>query len=500
MYFKIILIATLAYILAGCTHSHEVDNQSEQEQAKFQYTAYSNEFELFAEADPFVSGQTSNVLSHFSNLPDFSSVEKGSITLKLTVDGKTSEQTLESPTRKGIYSFDIKPDLSGEGILEYIIITENGDFKVTVPEIMVFANYQEAAEAAGKINISKTNTTVFTKEQSWKIDFSTGFATRESFGQVIKTTAQIQSAQGDEMQVTAKTDGIISFTGNDILEGTEVSNGQLLFTIIGSGLADNNSAVRYSEAQNNFEKTKADYDRAVILAEDKIVSEKELLQAKNQYENAKSIYNNLKQNFNASGQSVSSPITGFIKRIYVTNGQYVETGQPLITVSQNKALILHAEVQQKFATILNSIQSVNIRTTENGNTYSIEELKGKVLSIGKATTSDNYMIPVNIQINNTGSFVPGTFVELFLNTISNSTVFTLPNTSLVEEQGVFFVYVQVTPELFEKREIKTGATDGIKTEIVSGISENDRIVTKGAIMVKLAQATGTLDAHSGHNH
>ncbi|MBC8319158.1 MAG: efflux RND transporter periplasmic adaptor subunit, partial [Bacteroidetes bacterium] len=92
------------------------------------------------------------------------------------------------------------------------------------------------------------------------------------------------------------------------------------------------------------------------------------------------------------------------------------------------------------------------------------------------------------------------FVEIYLKTLTNSEALTVPNTALLEDQGSYFVYVQTTPELFEKREVKIGVTDGLKTEIIKGIAYNERIVTKGAILIKLAQATGTLDAHSGHVH
>jgi RND family efflux transporter MFP subunit len=500
MYFKIAMASLFALTLAGCNRNHESENQTVPEKVKFQYTSYSENFELFAEADPFVTGQSSNILSHFSNVPEFTAVTKGIITLRLSVNGQTTEQTLENPTRKGIYSFNIKPGVSGKGSLEYTIKTEEGEFNVILPGIMVFATNEEAKTAAGQINISRTNTTVFTKEQSWKIDYSTNYPTKELFGQVIKTTAQVQSAQNDETLITAKANGIVSFTGISILEGTSVSNGQVLFTIVGSGLAENNSAVRYAEAKNNFEKAKADYDRASALAEDKIVSEKDLLQARNQYENTRSIFSNLEQNFSASGQSVTSPVTGFIKRLFVTNGQYIEAGQPMVMVSQNRTLLLRAEIQQKYAPLIPYISTATFRTPENNKTFTLEELNGKVLSFGRTTTADNYLIPINLQINNTGNFIPGSLVELYLKTVTNSQVLTLPNTSLLEEQGNFFVYVQVTPELFEKREIKTGETDGVKTEIVQGISENDRIVTRGAILIKLAQATGTLDAHSGHVH
>ncbi|OFX84426.1 MAG: hypothetical protein A2W99_00595 [Bacteroidetes bacterium GWF2_33_16] len=380
------------------------------------------------------------------------------------------------------------------------IKNKEGDFQVIVQNITVYTQEEEAHEAAEKSVVSKTNTTVFTKEQSWKIDYSTESPISELFGQVIKTTALVQSAQEDEIIVSAKTNGIVILSTENVLEGMNVSSGQVLFTISGNELANDNSSVRFAEAKNNFEKAKADYERLQELAKDKIVSEKELLSTKNQYENAKVTFDNLNKNFSLSGQKVSSPATGFIKQLFVQNGQYVEAGYPIATISKNKTLLLIAEVQQKYASILSTINSANIRTINNNQTFSLEQLNGKVLSYGKSTNSNNYLIPVNLQIENKGSLVMGEFVEIFLKAMSNKQTLTIPNSAFLEEQGNKFVYVQITPELFEKREVKTGGTDGLKTEILNGISTNDRIVIKGAILIKLAQSSGALDAHSGHVH
>ena len=172
----------------------------------------------------------------------------------------------------------------------------------------------------------------------------------------------------------------------------------------------------------------------------------------------------------------------------------------MIMVSQNKTLLLRADVQQKYAPYLQAITTANIRTTGDNKTYSLEDLSGEILSFGRTTTNDNYLIPVTLQINNTGSFVPGTFVELYLKTVTNSQAITVPNSALLEEQGNFFVFVQVTPELFEKREVKVGPTDGFRSEIALGLSQTERVVTRGAILVKLAQASGELDPHAGHVH
>ena len=495
-----ILIVLLALALAGCKGKQNAEQHEEHEEVKFQYTTYTNDFELFAEADAFVVGETANVLSHFSSLPDFKALESGSMTIRLMVNGKEVSQKLDKPTRKGIYSFDIQPETAGTGTLKFEITNEKGSFEVLVPEVTVFIEHHEAHEAAGNVVVSKTNTTVFTKEQSWKVDFATEFPQIEPFGQVIKTTAKVQSAQGDEVIVSAKASGMVVISADNVLEGKSVSNGQVLFTISGSSLADNNSAVRYSEAKNNFEKAKSDYERSKELAKDKIVSEKDLLNAKNQYDNTMAIYDNLNKNFSPAGQRVASPMSGFIKQLFVQNGQYVEAGQPIVTVSQNKTLVLRAEVQQKYASVLGSIQDANIRTLHDNQTYTLEQLNGKVMSFAKTTNDDNYLIPINLQIDNTGSFVSGGFVEIYLKTMTNAQAMTVPNDALLEEQGIFFVYTQITPELFEKREVKIGPTDGVKTEILQGITATERIVSNGAIFIKLAQATGTLDAHSGHVH
>ena len=76
----------------------------------------------------------------------------------------------------------------------------------------------------------------------------------------------------------------------------------------------------------------------------------------------------------------------------------------------------------------------------------------------------------------------------------------VPNGALVEEMGNFFVFVQLTPAFFEKRQVTIGTTDGKRVQILSGVKAGERVVSKGAVMVKLAQASGKLDAHSGHVH
>jgi HlyD family secretion protein len=51
---------------------------------------------------------------------------------------------------------------------------------------------------------------------------------------------------------------------------------------------------------------------------------------------------------------------------------------------------------------------------------------------------------------------------------------------LVFDGGKTYVEVETTPQTFERREVKTGLSDGIAIEVVSGVTETDRIKGKQA--------------------
>nr|WP_321356949.1 efflux RND transporter periplasmic adaptor subunit [uncultured Draconibacterium sp.] len=503
MKLKFLWVAAIAFLLFSCHQNspHDSEAEHDHEHEKIQYTEYSNDFELFAEADAMVIGEHANILAHFTFLENFKPLESGKITAKLVVNGKTISQTLNEPLRKGIYSLELEPTTTGEGKLYFDIETKGQRFEVIVHDVDVFANDEELHNHHDHGDEpSVVNATVFTKEQSWKIDFATALPQEQEFGPVIKTVAKIEPARGEEEIIASKASGLVLFSNNNLVEGKQVANGEKLFTISSSEMAENNFAVQLAEAKSNYETSKANYERKSELVKDRLVSEQELLNAKNAYETRKVVYENLSKNFNASGQMVKSKMSGFVKQIFVSNGQYVVAGQPLVSITQNNKLLLTAQVQQKYLSLLPSINTANITTMHDSKTYTLEELNGKILSYGKSASSDSYLFPVSLEIGNHAGFAPGTFVEVFLKTMTNSKAITVPNSALLEEQGIYYVFIQVTPEMFEKREVKISETDGLRTEVISGLSADERIVTQGAMQVKLAKSTGALDPHAGHVH
>ena len=60
-------------------------------------------------------------------------------------------------------------------------------------------------------------------------------------------------------------------------------------------------------------------------------------------------------------------------------------------------------------------------------------------------------------------------------------------------------FVQVSGETFQKRELTLGIRDGTWVQVLSGVAEGERVVTKGAMAIRLASASSVIPAH-GHAH
>lgn len=347
----------------------------------------------------------------------------------------------------------------------------------------------EAAAHAGEI--------VFTKAQAERTDFALHQVEPAPFHEVIPTSGRILAAQGDEASVVAPVSGIVSFAGKKLSDGTAVNKGESLFTISSKEIAEGDYTAR---ARAAFEQAKAAYERAQSLVEDKIISQSEFEQAKLAYENAKTAWDAVSGKSSASGTRVVSPIGGFVKNIAVGEGSFVEVGQTLATVSQNRRLVLRAEVSQKYLNDLRSVTSANFKTPYDNRLYSLSELGGRLLSVGKSSDGNSLFVPVTFEFNNSGDVIPGSFVEIYLLSAPVSDALTVPLSAVTEDQGVNHVYVQLDDEGYAKREVKLGQNDGQNVRVLSGLRAGETVVSRGVAQVKMASFSGAIPHGHSHSH
>ena len=316
-----------------------------------------------------------------------------------------------------------------------------------------------------------------------------------TFEQVVKTSGQVLAAQGDESVAVATVAGVVSFHGK-VTEGMSVGKGSTLLTISSSNIADGDPVQR---ARIAYEISKKEYERMKALVKNKIVSDKDFAQAEQNYENARISYEALAKGNTKGGQAISSPIGGYVKNILVKEGDYVTIGQPLVSVTQNRRLFLRAEVSEKYYPYLRTIGSANFKTPYDNKVYALKELSGRLLSFGKSAGDNSFYVPVTFEFDNKGDIIPGSFVEVYLLSTPMENVISLPRTALTEEQGLFFVYLQLDEEGYKKQEVTLGADNGQSVQILTGVKAGDPVVVNGAYQVKLASASNAIPAHS-HEH
>lgn len=337
---------------------------------------------------------------------------------------------------------------------------------------------------------------IFTQAQAARTEFEVKEVQTGTFHQVIKTTGQVLPAPGDESVVIATSNGVISYASNNLTPGKSVKKDQNLFYIASKNVGEGDY---YERTRANFEKARSEYERAQILVKDRIVSQKEFESIEMNYRNAKASYDAIAGKQSAQGVGVSSPLEGYIKNISVKDGEYVTAGQAIATVSQNRRLVLRADVSEKHYASLKNIRTANFQTPYDNKVYSLEELSGKLLSTGKAATDNTFFIPVTFEFDNQGDVIPGSFVEIYLISSPLENVIHIPVSALTNEMGYFYVYKQLDAEGYQKQEVEIGVGDGQYVQILKGLSAGDRIVTKGAYQVKMASASAAIPGHS-HEH
>ena len=73
----------------------------------------------------------------------------------------------------------------------------------------------------------------------------------------------------------------------------------------------------------------------------------------------------------------------------------------------------------------------------------------------------------------------------------------VPIEAVTDEAGQNVVYVMLGGESFERRILRLGIRDGGYVQVKSGLEPGERIVTRGAYLVRLAAAS---PAEAGHGH
>ncbi|HEX2969806.1 MAG TPA: efflux RND transporter periplasmic adaptor subunit [Bacteroidales bacterium] len=322
---------------------------------------------------------------------------------------------------------------------------------------------------------------------------------KQPFSFTFRAGGRISVDSKDVVIITAKSSGLVKLNNDYLFPGVKVQKGDVLFTISGEQLAEGNTELYFLQVKADLDRAKANFERAGKMITDKIITQEEYLTAKNDYEKLQNLYDNLNATSGKEGNLVIARTHGYIKDIYVSEGQKVNPGDQLASIVMEHNLVLKADVSPGYAGILSSVNDASFKVGYSDNVYRLSEMNGRKISQGKATGGNSFFIPVYFRMDYTPELIDGTFAEVYLIGDEINDALVVPNSALMEEFGKIYVFVADDDGDFLKRYIETGNTDNRNTLVKSGLSEGERVVATGTYTVKLSQMTTSAPAHN-HNH
>ena len=329
--------------------------------------------------------------------------------------------------------------------------------------------------------------------QSSKFGFEFETAEPAEFSTVIRVSGEIETSGSDIFTVSAKKSGIFTFAENINL-GSPIRKGVPLGTISSQGVQGGDPE---RIAELNYESARIEFERLKPLYEDGLVTASEFNEAKRIYQEAQA---SLPGRRGSATYYETSPIDGYITQLLVTSGNYVDVGTPIAIIAGNSRLNLRADLPARYASYSTALISANVRPEGSEETLSLDSLGGKRLSSPSSLTASNGFIPIYFSFTGSPQIFPGGFAEVYLKGEKRNDVISVPRSSLVEIQGKYYLYVAHHDNEYEKRLVETGASDGIRVEIVEGLSSGERYLSKGASVARMAETSAIAPPSHSHNH
>ena len=102
---------------------------------------------------------------------------------------------------------------------------------------------------------------------------------------------------------------------------------------------------------------------------------------------------------------------------------------------------------------------------------------GKVISTSGAVSPDSRTMLVELQVENSkNEILPGSYATVRVPEVALGKLVTLPDNTLIFRSKSVQVGIVDAKGVVQLRDIKVGRDFGVKSEILSGVSESDKII------------------------
>jgi len=311
--------------------------------------------------------------------------------------------------------------------------------------------------------ISLANPSVSTSKSK---DVGVQEITPRKFDHYLQTQGKIDSE--DNIVVSAKSMGVI--TQVFVREGDQVSKGQTLAQI------DNTLMIRsIEELKAGLELANTVYDRQKNLWDQKIGTEVQFLQAKNNKESLEKRLATMNEQLDMT--RIKSLINGTVDAVNVKVGENAAPGAPAFRVINTDKLKVIAGVSEAFITSIKKGNKVMVEIADTG-----KKIESTVSFVGRNIDQLSRTFPVEVALPTSEDLRPNMTAVIRVIFHSEPAALCVPVNVVQNINGEKVVYIIETigtQQVARRKVVEVSGVYSNLAEIKTGIKSGDKVITVG---------------------
>jgi RND family efflux transporter MFP subunit len=272
--------------------------------------------------------------------------------------------------------------------------------------------------------------------------------------------------EGEEQaNITAKLSERV--TGIKVRVGEQTGAGGVILTLDKSGVTS-----QYYQAEAGFKNAAKTLERMKSLFSEGAISQQTLDGTQTQYDVAKA-------NFDAARSAVelTTPISGVVTAINASIGDLTVPGAILATVARVGRLKMTININETDVTNLTVGQTVQIFTESKPDAVA----EGRITQLSKSADVKSRTFEIKVMFPNTRDrwFKPGMYCKARIQVSPRTKTLVVPNTAIQSDGMTSRVFIARNGRSYQ-RAVQVGISDEDVSEILSGLTDNDTVITTGA--------------------
>ncbi len=171
---------------------------------------------------------------------------------------------------------------------------------------------------------------------------------------------------------------------------------------------------------------------------------------------------------------IHSPIDGVVLEVYKHTGDVISRGEAIVHIGRLNVLDVYGDLPVAYLARVRELSRIHTTFLD----FEHPPLDLPVVRIGGQVNVATQTVPVRLRLDNPRRlFRPGMMVMLTFPAEEHPRTLVVPRRALLEEEGIFSVFVVRKNKTVEKRKIVPGIRLDRYVEVLSGVKEGEMVAT-----------------------